>query len=448
MGLEAASTIIGLIFQAIDVANAIKHCCHNYKNHYEVQQLRQEVEQIAGMLEMVEKSHNTDENREVYEEPLRGLILELQKIREFLGDLPNQKRKILKLLSVDGEIKKLRQEFDRVKGVFNIGSQMQILYVVDQLGQNLRMQTKYINPEISLREITDKKVLHTGENGIVYSAKYEGDPVAVKVLHQRKHLAQDAKLQFAQEVRMASSKAASNIVRFYGACTQPGQEAIVMELMKGNLHKLLHESQIHLPWRKRLSMAKEIASGLASVHMHVIVHRNINSFNILHDADYRCKLTDFGIARYFNDFGSNNEKRGLAAWNAPEHPEFTDKSDIYSFGIVLWEIAARKKPFQHLNDEDIRRLVRRKEREKMELCEPGMPPDYGKIILECWADSPDDRPELPSVIERLEEMEKRQPDDPMEQLMKNLQLCWGKEEFQPLIEDFKNKLAAKVNPAP
>ncbi|CAF4214109.1 unnamed protein product, partial [Rotaria sordida] len=149
-----------------------------------------------------------------------------------------------------------------------------------------------------------------------------------------------------------------NIVSFYGACTETGKYALVMEYMSlGSLYKILHEDNLVLTWPERLSIAFQAASGINCLHQlpEPVLHRDIKSLNFLVERAYEgytVKMCDFGLARTRNETTrqttSNPPLVCTLQWTAPEILRLrhhTDKSDIYSLGVVFWELATHEIPY-------------------------------------------------------------------------------------------------------
>jgi serine/threonine protein kinase len=144
-----------------------------------------------------------------------------------------------------------------------------------------------------------------------------------------------------------------NIVMFMGACTKsPGNLAIVLEFCKNNcLWALLQDLRIPLSWEKRLELAIGVAKGMQYLHSFnvPVLHRDLKSLNVLLDEYYTPKIADFGWTRLLAD--KMTLKVGTFQWMAPEvilTKTYTEKADIYSFGIILWEIASREPPFKSI----------------------------------------------------------------------------------------------------
>lgn len=199
-------------------------------------------------------------------------------------------------------------------------------------------------------EIIEK--IGSGGMATVYKAKCKllNRNVAVKIL--RDEFANDAEFikRFQVEAQAAASLSHPNIVSIYDVGEENGLHYIVMELIEGKTLKEIITEKGRLPWKDAVKIAMQIASGLEQAHKNHIIHRDIKPHNIIMTKDGNAKVTDFGIAKAvsnstINAFGSTV---GSVHYFSPEHARggYTDeKSDIYSLGVVLYEMLTGKLPF-------------------------------------------------------------------------------------------------------
>lgn len=141
-----------------------------------------------------------------------------------------------------------------------------------------------------------------------------------------------------------------NIVMFMGACTKFPHLAIVLEYCANkSLWSVLQNRSIQLGWDDRKRISLEIARGMNYLHSFPtpIIHRDLKSLNILIDDFFKAKIGDFGWTRLKSEKMTN--KIGTFQWMAPEVIEghrYSEKADVFSFGIILWEIASREPPYK------------------------------------------------------------------------------------------------------
>ncbi len=199
-------------------------------------------------------------------------------------------------------------------------------------------------------EIIEK--IGSGGMATVYKAKCKvlNRNVAVKIL--KDEFANDAEFikRFQIEAQSAASLSHQNIVSIFDVGEEDSMHYIVMELIEGKTLKEIITEKGRLPWRDAVKIAAQIASGLSQAHKNHIVHRDIKPHNIMITKEGIAKVTDFGIAKAvsnstINAFGSTI---GSVHYFSPEHARggYTDeKSDIYSLGVVLYEMTTGKLPF-------------------------------------------------------------------------------------------------------
>ena len=197
-----------------------------------------------------------------------------------------------------------------------------------------------------------KEMIGSGGMATVYKAfdKLLNRNVAVKIL--KDEFANDADFlkRFQVEAQAAASLSHTNIVSIFDVGDEGNLHYIVMELVNGKTLKEYIRENGKLPWKDAVKIASQIASGLEQAHKNHIIHRDIKPHNIIMTRDGIAKITDFGIAKAvsnstINAFGSTV---GSVHYFSPEHARggYTDeKSDIYSLGVVLYEMLTGKLPF-------------------------------------------------------------------------------------------------------
>src|SRR5712692_1736589 len=182
-----------------------------------------------------------------------------------------------------------------------------------------------------------------------------GQPVALKFLPE--HLLSDgaALARFHREVRVARQVSHKNVCRVYDIGEVDGRHFLSMEFIKGEeLSLLLHRSE-RLPSDKATQIARQICAGLAAAHDVGVLHRDLKPSNVMIDEHGNARILDFGLAGLIDEFGDDEMRAGTPAYMAPEQiegKEQTVKSDIYSLGLVLYELFTGKRAFEasSLND--------------------------------------------------------------------------------------------------
>ncbi|KAF3329925.1 putative LRR receptor-like serine/threonine-protein kinase [Carex littledalei] len=206
---------------------------------------------------------------------------------------------------------------------------------------------------------TDKfeKKIGSGGFGIVYYGKLtDGREIAVKVLTNESY---QGIREFLNEVTLLSRIHHRNLVTFYGYSQQDGKNILVYEFLhNGTLKEHLRgPSQDKIvSWLKRLEIAEDAAKGIEYLHAGcspTIIHRDLKSSNILLDKHMRAKVSDFGLSKPAAD-GSHVSSivRGTVGYLDPEYyisQQLTEKSDIYSFGVILLELISGHEPISNEN---------------------------------------------------------------------------------------------------
>ena len=254
-----------------------------------------------------------------------------------------------------------------------------------------------------------------GGSGVIYRGKYHETTVAVKQLHGDELSSSDLD-EFYGEAKVAFNLRFKHVVQFFGI-TQTAPYYIVMEFMaKGSLDKLLVDEEKQLTWERKLKLALNMAKGLAFLHLKEIVHRDMKSLNVLVGKNNEVKISDFGLAKVKQSTRSSyksksNQKNGdgklgTVPWKAPElfklGGKHTTASDVYSLGIVLWEISTCQLPFLEAEDE-IQISTHVSTGGRLPLDNEKTPSYYNDIIGKCWAQNASDRPTASQVVQYLKE---------------------------------------------
>ncbi|CAL5356637.1 unnamed protein product [Camellia sinensis] len=133
-----------------------------------------------------------------------------------------------------------------------------------------------------------------------------------------------------------------NVVQFIGACTRTPNLCILTEFMsRGSVYNFLHKQKGAFKLPVLLKVALDISKGMNYLHQNNIIHRDLKTANLLMDENEVVKVADFGVSRVQAQSGVMTAETGTYRWMAPEvieHKPFDHKADIFSFGIVLWEL--------------------------------------------------------------------------------------------------------------
>ncbi|KAK3021663.1 hypothetical protein RJ639_046387, partial [Escallonia herrerae] len=213
-----------------------------------------------------------------------------------------------------------------------------------------------------------KEVIGRGSFGSVYLGKLpNGKLVAVKVRFDRTQLGADS---FLNEVNLLSQVRHQNLVSLEGFCHESKQQILVYEYLPGgsladNLYGV-NSKRVTLSWVRRLKISIDAAKGLDYLHNGSdprIIHRDVKSNNILLDMETNAKVSDFGLSKQVTEADATHVTtvvKGTAGFLDPEYystRQLTEKSDIYSFGVVLLELICGREPLSHSGSPDSFNLV-------------------------------------------------------------------------------------------
>ncbi|XP_030456245.1 serine/threonine-protein kinase STY13-like [Syzygium oleosum] len=264
---------------------------------------------------------------------------------------------------------------------------------------------------IDLRKLNMGAPFAQGAFGKLYRGTYNGEEVAIKILERPENDPERAQLmeqQFQQEVMMLATLKHPNIVRFIGGCRKPMVWCIVTEYAKGGSVRqfLMKRHNRSVPLKLAVRQALDVARGMEYVHGLGLIHRDLKSDNLLIFSDKSIKIADFGVARIEVQTEGMTPETGTYRWMAPEmiqHRPYTQKVDVYSFGIVLWELITGMLPFQNMTAVQAAFAVVNKG------VRPIIPADclpiLSDIMTRCWDANPDVRPPFTEVVRMLENAE-------------------------------------------
>lgn len=329
-----------------------------------------------------------------------------------------------------GQIKHYRiQQFEaggyyiNKKTVFSTIHDLVLHYsnIPDGLCINLRKPCSTIRPmpnglsyetqdawEVDRNKLTLLQELGRGQFGQVYEGIFHGEngtkKVAIKTLRKGSMDPRD----FLAEAQIMKRMRHENLVQLFAVCTREEPVYIVTELMsKGALISYLQtEEGKNLKLPSYVNMATQIAAGMTYLEKEKYVHRDLAARNILVGENNKCKIADFGLARFINEteYEARVGAKFPIKWTAPEaatHSKFTIKSDVWSFGIVLYEIITKGgAPYPDKSNHAVLDQIEKGYRMGQP---PGCEDKYYNIMKECWRKDPNSRPTFESLHWRLSE---------------------------------------------
>ncbi|GAM18088.1 hypothetical protein SAMD00019534_012630 [Acytostelium subglobosum LB1] len=281
-----------------------------------------------------------------------------------------------------------------------INSAPKVIHYLLQLAKEKRRSI--LNP-ISQQEIVLNTTIGRGVSANVYKGVYYEQTVAVKC-YDPDNLGFDER-DFHNEATMLTLLEHENIIRAIGGSQQPGKLFIVFDYFpRGSLSTVINSKDLPLSTYKIVHIALQTAKGMAYLHSHGIIHRDLKSSNLLIDNNWNLKICDFGVSR----ITGRRMTRGVGSscYMAVEvlqgAIEYTPKVDVYSFGVLLWECFSREIPYRDKDQITWSRMVLE---ENYRLPIPdNCPPEFSALIQKCWATDPKARPTFDEILVTLQEM--------------------------------------------
>eukprot|EP00118_Oscarella_pearsei_P019839 m.213175 g.213175 ORF g.213175 m.213175 type:complete len:667 (+) comp39784_c0_seq19:145-2145(+) len=280
----------------------------------------------------------------------------------------------------------------------------------------------------------DDDFIKGGGFGEVYKAtmKRNRDTVALKVFFKTRRTQKESNLLYKEAKVLFGIKPHPHIIAFIGFCNSPDCCGLLMEYISGgSLQELLESSCPEVEkWENRIDISCQIAMGMAHLHANSppVIHLDLKSANVLiekteNDKPKRpfvCKICDFGLAKMTGVSSITQERNegsipaGTVAYISPERyevetygsgskeekMEIAKKSDVFSYGVLLWKIRERKCPFEGMDSKVIQHKIR--SGETLPLGNGNAPESYNNLLINCAAFRPADRPSFSDIVECLQ----------------------------------------------
>ncbi|XP_042442289.1 serine/threonine-protein kinase STY13-like [Zingiber officinale] len=269
--------------------------------------------------------------------------------------------------------------------------------------------------------LIDPKLLFVGSKigegayAKVYSGKYKNQDVAVKILHNEYNPEDMEKKEamFMREVTALVQVQHNNLVKFVGALKEPVMVVVTELLGGGSLRKYLRNMRPRsLEPVVVVGFAVDIAKAVECLHSHGIIHRDLKPENLLLTTDLRTvKLVDLGLAREETETEMMTAETGTYRWMAPElcnnvtlkrgqKKHYDHKVDVYSFGLVLWEMLHNQLPFQGMSNLQAAFAAAFKNARPST---DDLPEELALILTSCWMEDPNARPNFTQIVQMLQQ---------------------------------------------
>ncbi|CAL9694806.1 unnamed protein product [Knipowitschia caucasica] len=256
--------------------------------------------------------------------------------------------------------------------------------------------------EINPSELTFMKELGSGEFGQVRLGKWRAQhKVAIKAIREGAMYEED----FIEEAKVMMRLCHPRLVQLYGVCLQQRPLLIVAEFMEnGCLLNVLRQRGEALQEEWLLSMCQDVCEGMEYLEKCSFIHRDLAARNCLVNDRHVVKVSDFGMTRYVldNQYTSSSGSKFPVKWSPPEvlhYSKYSSKSDVWSFGVVIWEIfTGGKTPFENRSNSEVVDDISRGRR----LYRPNRAsPLLYNIMYKCWNNKPQDRPSFSELVEEI-----------------------------------------------
>jgi CRP-like cAMP-binding protein len=266
---------------------------------------------------------------------------------------------------------------------------------------------QFLTEILGKRLMEDEGIKHVGDYKLIgelgrggMAIVYEGlDPtlgrtVAIKMLSHALVYDQDFAARFKNEAKIIAALKHENIVHVYGAKDAYATYFIIMEKIEGSMLSRKIDTQGVLPFDESRSILRQLASALDYAHAHGIVHRDIKPSNVAIEPDGKVKLMDFGIAKTARDPEQEEEIIGTAEYMSPEQAlgrKMDGRADIYSVGVMAYEMLTGKLPFDSPDPYEILRKHIREPIPAPKTINPDVPDDLNQLVIKATQKAPEAR---------------------------------------------------------
>uniref|UniRef100_A0A673Y1U9 non-specific serine/threonine protein kinase n=1 Tax=Salmo trutta TaxID=8032 RepID=A0A673Y1U9_SALTR len=296
--------------------------------------------------------------------------------------------------------------------------------------------------EVHSREVNIQKRIGAGSFGTVFKGKWHGD-VAIKILKVTEPTPEQLQA-FKNEMQVLRKTRHVNILLFMGFMTKPNFAIITQWCEGSSLYRHLHVSETKFETMRRIDVARQTAQGMDYLHAKNIIHRDLKSNNIFLHEGWTVKIGDFGLATVKSRWSGSEQVEqpsGSILWMAPEvirmqdaNP-YTFQSDVYGYGVVLFELMSGTLPYSQINNRDqiLFMVGRGYLSPDLSLLSSSSPKSMKRLIIDCLKFKRDERPLFPQIMLGIEQVQDLLPKIERSASEPSLHRAVHAEELNPLL---------------
>uniref|UniRef100_A0A665UXI7 non-specific serine/threonine protein kinase n=1 Tax=Echeneis naucrates TaxID=173247 RepID=A0A665UXI7_ECHNA len=296
--------------------------------------------------------------------------------------------------------------------------------------------------EVHSREVTIQKRIGAGSFGTVFKGKWHGD-VAIKILKVTEPTPEQLQA-FKNEMQVLRKTRHVNILLFMGYMTKPNFAIITQWCEGSSLYRHLHVTETKFDTMRRIDVARQTAQGMDYLHAKNIIHRDLKSNNIFLHEGWTVKIGDFGLATVKSRWSGSQQVEqpsGSILWMAPEvirmqdSNPYTFQSDVYGYGVVLFELMSGTLPYSNINNRDqiIFMVGRGYLSPDLSKLYSTSPKSMKRLIIDCLKFKRDERPLFPQILVAIEQVQDLLPKIERSRSEPSLHRAVHAEDLNPLL---------------
>uniref|UniRef100_A0A3B4XC14 non-specific serine/threonine protein kinase n=1 Tax=Seriola lalandi dorsalis TaxID=1841481 RepID=A0A3B4XC14_SERLL len=296
--------------------------------------------------------------------------------------------------------------------------------------------------EVHSREVTIQKRIGAGSFGTVFKGKWHGD-VAIKILKVTEPTPEQLQA-FKNEMQVLRKTRHVNILLFMGYMTKPNFAIITQWCEGSSLYRHLHVTETKFDTMRRIDVARQTAQGMDYLHAKNIIHRDLKSNNIFLHEGWTVKIGDFGLATVKSRWSGSQQVEqpsGSILWMAPEvirmqdSNPYTFQSDVYGYGVVLFELMSGTLPYSNINNRDqiIFMVGRGYLSPDLSKLYSTSPKSMKRLIIDCLKFTRDERPLFPQILVAIEQVQDLLPKIERSRSEPSLHRAVHAEDLNPLL---------------